>query len=136
MVKTTGDKAVSGRLKRMGSAASHRRRMQALYAIGQKIELDAEISITAGSVSGKGHVPSRPGEPPNADTRQLDGSIHTVFAGADTVHVIADAPHAVAQEFGTSKMEERPYMRPAVEKNRDSGRRYLARVHASTVTDG
>lgn len=94
---------------------------RALYAGGQLIELDAERSITAGSISGKGHIPSRPGEPPNADTRALDLSIETKVGGPALVTVEAggpSAPYAAYLEYGTSRMAARPFMRPATEKNR------------------
>jgi hypothetical protein len=48
---------------------------RALFASAQDIAVDAAVSITEGSVSGKGHVPSLPGEPPNADTHVLSNSI-------------------------------------------------------------
>ena len=87
-----------------------------LYVAGQEIEIYAEHSITEGSISGAGHIPSLPGQPPNADTRLLDGSIETtIVARGDNpvVHVTANAPYAAFLEFGTSKMAERPFMRPA-----------------------
>lgn len=94
--------------------------VQALYLAGQEIELEAERSITEGSISGKGHIPSAPGEPPNADTRLLDSSIETVVASVDPpkVEVTSNAPYSAALEYGTSKMAERPFMRPAVKKKR------------------
>lgn len=116
MVKITGREKVSGRFRRM--AASRSLTDKALYAAGQAIEIEAEISITAGSVSGAGHIPSKPGEPPNADTRLLDTSIHTVVVGPGRVNVESNAPYSAALEFGTSKMAERPFMRPAVAKKK------------------
>jgi HK97 gp10 family phage protein len=118
------------RLTRMSDRKASQRRLQALYAAGQQIELDAEISITAGSVSGKDHQPSLPGQPPNADTRLLDTSIETTIERGNQVHVTSNAPYSAALEFGTSKMEERPFMRPAVERNRDSISRRMARLQA------
>lgn len=107
------------RHKRRLRPIAARRILQGLYAAGQLIELDAERSITEGSVSGAGHVPSLPGEPPNADTRHLDTNIDTTVASANppTVNVTSNASYSAALEFGTSKMEERPFMRPAAEKN-------------------
>lgn len=92
-----------------------------LYVAGQKIELDAELSITAGSVSGIGHIPSAPGQPPNRDTGLLDGSIDTEIRSQmpPSVAVTSRAPYAAHLEYGTSRMAPRPYMRPAVERNRD-----------------
>jgi HK97 gp10 family phage protein len=94
---------------------------RALYAAGQMMEVDAETSITRGSISGAGHVPSAPHEPPNADTRYLDTNIDTKVTGEDPirVEVTSHAPYSAALEWGTSKMIERPYMRPAFEKNKD-----------------
>lgn len=94
--------------------------LQALYVTGQKVELEAERSITEGSVSGKNHVPSKPGEPPNADTRLLDTSIETSIAAQNppTVHVTSHAPYSTFLEWGTSRMAPRPYMRPALAKHK------------------
>lgn len=93
-----------------------------LYAVGQQIELDAELSITQGSISGKGHIPSLPGQPPNADTRHLDGNIETrledLYRPKVTVESLAE--YSSALEFGTENMEARPFMRPALEKNREN----------------
>lgn len=115
MAKISGARKHARRLRPIAA----RRILQGLYAAGQLIELDAERSITEGSVSGAGHVPSLPGEPPNADTRHLDTNIDTTIASANppTVNVTSNASYSAALEFGTSKMEERPFMRPAAEKN-------------------
>ena len=121
MVKISGQQRHSARLKNMASPKARRFIEAALYAGGQIIEIEAEISITSGSVSGAGHVPSRPGEPPNADTRLLDTSIETTVvrgSAEPTVHVTSNAPYSAALEFGTSKVAERPYMRPATQKKR------------------
>lgn len=91
---------------------------KALFVAGGMIEAEAEVSITAGSVSGKGHVPSAPGQPPNADTRQLDSSIDTIKKGELAVDVISQAPSSAALEYGTHKMAARPFMRPALQKRK------------------
>lgn len=112
-------KSHSDRLKRMAKQTA-REVTRALYLVGQQVELEAERSITAGSVSGKGHVPSAPGQPPNRDTGVLDSNIETTVVAQNppTVHVTASAPYAGFLEFGTSQMAERPFMRPAVAKHR------------------
>lgn len=126
MASVTGWKKHSARLKRLAGAEP--RILRALYALGQKIELDAELSITEGSVSGAGHVPSAPGEPPNADTRLLDSSIETTIESASPPRVLvtSNAPYSAAVELGTAKMVERPFMRPATKKNRAKGIRAVA----------
>lgn len=114
-------------LKNMRSPKAARYIAATLYSIGEQIELDAEHSITEGSISGKGHIPSLPGQPPNADTRRLDTNIETqtVAENPPKVHVTSNAPYSAALEFGTSKMAERPYMRPAAAKNRRKGQQMI-----------
>jgi len=107
----------SDRLKRMAQRTPQQV-ARALYAAGQLIENDWERSITAGSISGKGHIPSLPGQPSNADTHHLDSNIQTRIGGPGLVLVESLAEYAAAQEFGTSRMAARPAGRPAVERNR------------------
>ena len=87
-----------------------------IWAGANEVKVEAQLSITRGSVSGKNHVASKPGEPPNNDTGVLKNNIETVSTGPLTAEVHSKAPYAVDLEFGTSKMEERPYMRPAAKK--------------------
>ncbi len=80
------------------------------------IRAEAQNSITTGSVSGKNHVPSAPGQPPNNDTSVLKGNIVNLQTGPLSAEVRSEAPYASSLELGTSKMEARPYMRPARDK--------------------
>ena len=115
---------------------------KAIFAGAKLVEIEATTSITAGSVSGKGHVPSKPGTPPNADTRVLDGSAATEMEGNHTAVISFSAPYAAAQEyghtygarsslhpqklgkrgipakteFGTRVLPARPFLRPALAK--------------------
>jgi hypothetical protein len=118
MARLIGAKKHSDRLRRMRSPEMVRQVGAALYAGGNLIEVEASLSITNGAVSGKQHVPSSPGEPPNADTHVLDRSIETNQVAPLRVEVSANAPYAAAQEFGNSRLPERPYMRPATAKKR------------------
>ncbi|MGK8640317.1 HK97-gp10 family putative phage morphogenesis protein [Brucella anthropi] len=124
------------RLQNMRKAA--RQVTGALYAAGQDIELDAERSITEGSVSGPGHIPSLPGQPPNRDTGELDNSIETTVEAQNppTVHVTSHAEYSAALEYGTSKMAERPFMRPATEKNRKNVSSKVAAAVRVTIRRG
>lgn len=92
---------------------------QALYVGGQTIEAEAAHLLTQGAVSGKHHVPSSPGDPPNEDTGVLRTHIETTQPAPLRVEVSSNAPYAAALEFGTAKMAERPYMRPATEHKRN-----------------
>jgi len=111
-------------------AEAHRRRLrklrggmvrpvtQAVFAAAQDLAVDASLSITRGSVSGKGHVASKPGEAPNADTQVLSRNIEAVSTGPLKAETSSNAPYALALEFGTSTIAERPYMRPAAARER------------------
>lgn len=103
------------RLRRVKTPA-----LKALYEAGEVVREDAKRSIIAGSVSGAAHVPSRPGEPPNADTHQLDLSLDTIINESQlSVSVVSRAPYGAFLEFGTSRMAARPYLRPALLRNRN-----------------
>lgn len=110
-----GRKAHIARLKKLTSPATLMLVEGALLAGGQKIQVEAQISITTGAVSGKNHVPSKPGEPPNADTHQLADGIITRRVRALTVEVASTAPHARI-EWDWGNVAARPYMRPARDK--------------------
>lgn len=91
-----------------------------LFAAGEIIRADAQASIREGAISGPGHIPSLPGEPPNADTHNLDLSIDVrINPSRKSVLVFARAIYAAALEFGTSRIEPRPFLRPALQRNRN-----------------
>lgn len=69
--------------------------------------------VSAGSVSGAGHVPSRPGEPPNRDTGALQAGFETRQTSPVTAEFRSESAHGRPLEFGTSRMAERPHIRPA-----------------------
>ncbi len=118
MARIIGAKSHVARLRKISGAEMIRPVGAALFAGGQNIQVEAQISITTGAVSGKGHVPSKPGEPPNQDTGVLANNIETVQVAPLRVEVSSNAPYAAALEYGTSKMAARPYMIPAVAKCR------------------
>lgn len=118
MARVIGAKAHAARLRRLTGERMINQVSAALLTAGEMIEKEAEISITAGSITGLHHVPSKPGEPPNNDAGDLVRGIETVLVAPLKVEVSSNAPHAAALEFGTSKMVERPYLRPATQKKR------------------
>ncbi len=93
------------------------------------IAADAKFSILDGAISGPGHIPSLPGQPPNADTHDLDQSIHVgeliETPGEVKTSVIADSDHAWI-ERGGANLEPRPYLEPATEGRRHDIMRALA----------
>jgi HK97 gp10 family phage protein len=108
----------------------------ALYAAGSIVETAAARSITEGAVSGKGHVPSQPGQPPNADTHLLDRSIETTSVGPLHVQVSSNAPYSAALEFGTSKMAARPFMGPASDQSRAEVTDLIQRAVSKVIAGG
>lgn len=80
-----------------------------------KVERDIKESMSPNG-------PSAPGEPPAVDTGRLRASItHRVEMEADEVagYVGTNVEYAPWLEFGTSKMQPRPFMVPAIERNKD-----------------
>ena len=71
-----------------------------LFEAGQRVQTDAQTSITEGAVSGAGHIPSAPGTAPNNDTGVLANNIETLETGPLKVTVSSNAPYAAIQEFG------------------------------------
>lgn len=118
MVKIVGQKAHKARLKRIRGPAMAREVGKAVVVAADLIKVDAQISISEGSVSGKGHVPSAPGLPPNQDTGHLADNITARRTGLTEAEVSSNAEYSAALEFGTSRMAARPFMQPATEKNR------------------
>lgn len=118
MPKVTGRERARARIGGVAGQKVVQRVGQALFAGGEIIRAEASHLITEGAVSGKNHVPSLPGEPPNEDTGVLRTHIETAQLAPLHVEVSSNAPYAVALEAGTSKMGERPYMGPATRNKR------------------
>lgn len=120
-----GARAHIRRLNALASAETEKEIGAALFAAGEMIQVEAQISITRGAVSGKNHVASKPGEPPNADTHVLANNIETTQPGRTRVIVSSNAPYSAPLEFGTSKMAARPFMRPARDKMKPQAKRLV-----------
>lgn len=117
MAKFTGDNRWREKMKNLSGPALHHETRRFLYAAADMIRADAKQSITKGAVSGKGHIPSRPGQPPNADTHHLDTNIITQVVDDTHAEIISTAAYSAFLEYGTSRMAERPFMRPAAQRN-------------------
>ena len=111
-----GRREHANRLRKLASEDVVRMAGKAVYVGSDMIRAEAHHSISAGSVSGKGHVASKPGEPPNRDTGDLQAGLTNDRVSPLVAEVKSSAPHARPLEFGTSKMGARPYMRPARDK--------------------
>ncbi len=118
MPKISGSKGVTDRLNRLAGKEKVALVGKALFVAGDAIKAHAQHSITQGAVSGKGHKPSRPGEPPNEDTAHLRTNIFTTQPAPLRVLVSSEAKYSAALEYGTSKMAARPFMGPAARAKR------------------
>ena len=64
------------------------------------------------------HIAAKPGGAPNTDTGRLVSSINTEIE-ENWVVVGTSLPYGEWLEFGTKKMEARPWLLPALDKNND-----------------
>jgi len=77
MAKLSGADKAMAKLRGLNSRSAKKRVSSAVYVAADMLRVEAALSISEGSVSGKNHVPSRAGEPPNFDSGHLAGSIET-----------------------------------------------------------
>lgn len=135
MTRIIGGEAHKRRLQRMRGPALVRKVSKALLASAIDLANDAALSITRGAVSGKNHVPSNPGEPPNADTHVLSNNIEGVLVGPLKAETSSNAPYAAAQEYGdeSRNLAERPYMRPAADRQRPKAQARVVAVVRDVV---
>ena len=94
---------------------------------GQLIRTEAIKSIQTGAKSGviyqmynprREHRASAPGQSPASDTGNLVNKIIVKQKNRNTVQVQSNANYSAYLEYGTSKMEARPFMLPAFEKSK------------------
>jgi HK97 gp10 family phage protein len=94
---------------------------------GQLIRGEAVKSIQSGAKSGivyekynprRTHRASAPGEAPASDTGNLVSKIKVKQKSKNIVFVESNANYSAFLEYGTSKMQPRPFMFPAFEKSK------------------
>jgi len=94
---------------------------------GQLIRAEAIKSIQTGAKSGvmyqmynprREHRASAPGQAPASDTGNLVSKITVKQKSLNVVHVESNADYSAYLEYGTSKMEARPFMFPAFERSK------------------
>ena len=68
------------------------------------------------------HTASASGQPPATDSgflgQNITMKVDVKSNGTVVGQIISAAPYSKALEFGTTKMDARPFMQPALEKNR------------------
>ncbi len=94
---------------------------------GQLIRAEAIKSIQTGAKSGviyqmynprREHRASAPGQSPASDTGNLVSKIIVRQKSQDVTSVESNANYSAYLEYGTSKMEARPFMLPAFERSK------------------
>jgi HK97 gp10 family phage protein len=99
----------------------------------QNVRSHAVRSIQRGTKSGtvykktnpkRTHTASAPGEAPATDTGRLASSMSANIDGL-RAEVSANTNYAAELEFGTQRMQPRPFMLPAIEKERPAWNRRL-----------
>lgn len=124
MARIFGQRVHGDRLRRLSSSVVTSGIADAVENGLERIVKRAQDSIIDGAVSGPNHVASAPGQPPNADTHELDRSGKVEMdrqrlSGKATF----TAEHAIPLEFGTATVEERPFLKPAGQAERPGIRR-------------
>jgi HK97 gp10 family phage protein len=71
------------------------------------------------SKGGRTHQASAPGETPAIDLGHLVDSIESSLIDSTSSQVATDSDIAPFLEFGTSRMEARPFMRPAADEHEE-----------------
>jgi hypothetical protein len=97
----------------------------ALFAAADDVRARSRVSISTGGLYGDAHVPSAPGEPPNKDTGFLNDSHETRLPAWNHAQVAVTADYAVPLEYGTSRIEPRPFLGPATRASRKDATKRL-----------
>jgi len=103
----------------------------------EMVRLVMETSKTGRTYQRRGvvHQASAPGEPPASDTGNFLRNIQTSFDAEEIAgQVNAGARYSAALEFGTQKMEPRPFARPAVENTKAEIQADIANEIAKVLT--
>lgn len=98
-----GRKEFQNKLRRLSGHEVAAAARKVLYVGADMIRAEAFQSISRGSVSGKHHVPSEPGEPPNRDTGVLQAHLRAEMVAPLEAQVTSEAPYASALENGSSR---------------------------------
>jgi HK97 gp10 family phage protein len=109
----------------------------------QLIRGEAIKSIQSGSKTGRTykrynptrtHRASAPGEAPASDTGNLVSNIMVQDKG-DSIEVQSNAEYSKFLEYGTSKMEARPFLFPAYEMSREKIVQAIFKKVSQTIQD-
>lgn len=128
-------------LKTLGGEAE--KGLQALVArTAIRVQVDAVRSIQRGPKTGRvyrrgsvTHRASAPGQPPATDTGALASSVARVDGKLEAA-VGTGLEYGKHLEFGTSTIKARPWLIPALEKNREFFREGVKKLLEKAAKDG
>jgi hypothetical protein len=119
------DKALTNALRKYG-AKSEKAISEAVRVTAVEVQADSVKSIQRGSKTGRTykrgnitHRASAPGEAPATDSEILVGSIDTVKLTRLSYKTGTLLDYGRWLEYGTQKIAERPWLRPAVQRNKE-----------------
>lgn len=122
-MRVRGSEQLRRNLGRLGGAQRRQAQRDGLEAGARVVETHAKVSM-AGSKHGRTytrgnreHTASAPGEAPAIDIGNLVSSIQVLEATPIHAVVGTAAEYAEHLEFGTSRMEPRPFLRPALDEH-------------------
>jgi HK97 gp10 family phage protein len=125
-IKTSNLKKVMSQLNRLGKDMEQPFQ-EIVKGGGQLIRGEAIKSIQTGAKSGvmyqmynprREHRASAPGQAPASDTGNLVSKIIVKQKSKNITNVESNADYSAYLEYGTSKMQPRPFMLPAFEKSK------------------
>jgi HK97 gp10 family phage protein len=134
-MQLTGTEELKRALREFGLQAD-RKIADIVRGTAQNVRSHAIKAVQRGRKSGevyekyqpkRTHRASAPGQAPATDTGALVRSIQADIRGR-SAEVAANVDYAVYLEFGTQDMEPRPFLFPALEKERPAWDRRLQRI--------
>lgn len=122
--------AFKKRLDKRLTTKAHSNAKSAVTRSTMLVQNFAKTSITAGGTGEtvqkydprRTHTQSKPLSPPASDTgflvSQITMDVDTKANGSVVGQIISSAPYSKPLEFGTVNMQPRPFMQPALRKNK------------------
>jgi len=122
--------AFKKRLDKRLTTTAHSNAKKAVSRATMLVTGEAKSSIQAGGSGetvkkynpSRTHTQSKPNNPPATDTgflvSQITMTVDSKVDGSVVGQIISAAPYSKALEFGTVNMQPRPFMQPALNKNK------------------
>ncbi len=118
-----GSEQLRRNLARLAGAERRRAQQDGLEAGIRVVETHVKVNLSqqgSGEIYRRGnveHQASAPGEPPAVDTGNLRSSVMVDDVTPTQATLGVHSDYGEYLEFGTSRMEARPYVRPAIDEH-------------------